>query len=89
MTKTTHVSVRIRPDLSDKIELLAGILDRPKSWVIEKALEEYIAVQEWQIRTIQEGLVEADAGKLVSHDAVKQWAQSWGQPKEKPRPRSS
>ncbi len=88
MTKTTHVSVRIRPELSDKIEILAGALDRPKSWVIEKALEEYIAVQEWQIQTIKDGLAEADAGKLVSHGDVKQWIKSWGQPKEKPRPRS-
>lgn len=88
MTKTTHVSVRIRPELSDKIEILAGVLDRPKSWVIEKALEEYIAIQDWQIQTIKEGLAEANAGKLVSHEAVKQWVDSWGQPKEKPRPRS-
>lgn len=88
MTKTTHVSVRIRPELSDKIEILAGVLDRPKSWVIEKALEEYIAIQDWQIQTIKDGLAEANAGKLVSHEAVKQWVDSWGQPKEKPRPRS-
>lgn len=35
---------------------------------------EYIKIQEWQLREIQAGLAEADAGELVSHESVmKKW----------------
>lgn len=88
MAKTTHISVRIRPDLGEKVEALAGTLDRSKSWVVEQALEEYLTTQEWQIAAIKEGVAAADRGELVPDDAVAEWIESWGGPNEKPRPRS-
>jgi len=88
MTKTAHMSVRIRPDLSEKVEALASAIDRSKSWVVERALEEYLETQAWQISEIQKGVAEADAGKLVPHDEVETWVDSWGRSREKRRPHS-
>ena len=88
MTKTAHMSVRIRPDLSQRVEALADSIDRPKSWVVEKALEEYLETQAWQVEEIKKGVAEADAGKLVPHEAVDAWVGSWGRRREKRRPRS-
>jgi RHH-type rel operon transcriptional repressor/antitoxin RelB len=36
-------NVRIPDELSDKVEEIAGELDRSKSYIVKKALEEYIS----------------------------------------------
>ena len=86
MTKTAPVSVRLNPELNTKLATIASALDRPKSWVIAQAVEEYLAVQEWHLKAIEEGIREADAGKGVPHEEVVDWVRSWGTPDEKPMP---
>jgi predicted transcriptional regulator len=86
MTKTAPVSVRLNPELNTKLTTIASALDRPKSWVIAQAVEEYLAVQEWHLKAIEEGIRAADAGELVPDEDVKAWVQSWGTPDELPMP---
>ena len=62
------------------------MLDRPKSWVIEQAVRDFVAVQQWQLAAIDEGIHAADAGRVVAHEEVVAWVQSWGQPDERPMP---
>jgi predicted transcriptional regulator len=87
MTKTAPVSIRLDTDLSDQVTSIAAALDRPKSWVIEQAVRDFVAVQEWQLAAIDEGIKEADAGKLIPHADVVAWVRSWGQPDELPMPK--
>jgi predicted transcriptional regulator len=85
--KTQPLSIRLERGLSDQVSAIAAALDRPKSWVIEQALQDYVAVQQWQLAAIDEGIRAADAGALVSHDAVEGWVQSWGQADGLPPPK--
>jgi predicted transcriptional regulator len=85
-TRTAPISVRLRPALNDRVTALAAALDRPKSWVIEQALQDYLAVQAWQLAAIDEGIRAADAGEMVAHEDVAAWVNSWGQPDELPPP---
>ena len=87
MTKTLPVSIRLEADLNDKIAHIAAALDRPKSWVIEQAVRDFVAVQEWQLSAIDEGIKEADDGKLIPHEDVVAWVRSWGSPDELPMPK--
>ena len=87
MNKATPVSVRLDPELNARIAAIATALDRPKSWVIEQAVEDFVAVQEWQLAAIDEGIRAADAGRVVAHEDVVAWVQSWGRPDELPMPR--
>jgi len=87
MSKTLPVSVRLRPELNDQVAAIASALDRPKSWVIEHALEEFVALQAWQLAAIDEGIKAADEGRVVAHDDVVAWVRSWGQPDEIPMPK--
>jgi predicted transcriptional regulator len=80
------ISVRLDSDLGDKLAALAARLDRPKSWVIEHALKEFIELHLWQVAAIEEGLRDADAGRLVSPEDVVAWIESWGRPDERPAP---
>jgi predicted transcriptional regulator len=84
--KTAPVSVRLEPALNDRLTAIASALDRSKSWVIEQALCAFVAVQQWQLAAIDEGIAAADAGRVVAYDDVVAWVRSWGQPDERPMP---
>jgi len=86
MSKTLPVSVRLKPELNDQVTAIAQAFDRPKSWVIEQAIKDFVAVQAWQMAAIDEGIQAADAGRLVAHDDVAAWVRSWGEPDELPMP---
>lgn len=87
MSKTAPVSVRLDSTLNDRVAAVAAALDRPKSWVIEQAVQDFVAVQEWQLAAIDEGIRAADAGRVVPHEEVVSWVQSWGRPDELPMPK--
>ena len=88
LVKTQPLSIRLEPDLNAQVTAIAEALDRPKSWIVEQALKDYVAVQQWQLAAIDEGIAAADAGKLVNHDDVVAWVRSWGTPDELPMPKS-
>ncbi len=86
MARTMPVSVRLDPELNDKLLAVAASFERPKSWVIEQAIKEFVELQAWQLEAIDAGIRDADAGRVVSHDAVVAWMESWGRPDELPMP---
>jgi predicted transcriptional regulator len=87
MSKTAPVSVRLDAGLNERMTAVAAALDRPKSWVIEQAVQDFVAAQEWQLAAIDEGIRAADAGRVVAHDDVEAWVRSWGRPDELPMPK--
>jgi predicted transcriptional regulator len=82
MTKTAQVSVRLNAALNDRVAAIAAVLGQPESWVIEQAVQDFVVLQEWQLTAIDEGLREADAGRVVPHESVVAWVKSWGRPDE-------
>jgi predicted transcriptional regulator len=59
-------SVRVAPALRQKLDRVATALDRPRSWVVVRALESYVEQQAWQIAETRRGLAEAAAGDFAS-----------------------
>ena len=86
MSKISPVSVRLDAELNDRLVAIAAALDRPKSWVIEQAVADFVSLQEWQLAAIEEGIRDADAGRVIAHEDVVAWVRSWGQPDELPMP---
>lgn len=82
----TTISLSLPHALDDKLSDVATALNRPKSWVIEQAVREFVALQDWQLAAIDEGLAAADAGHVVAHEDVVAWVRSWGTPDERPVP---
>lgn len=67
-------SVTIRLDDDKKLEALdqlAQSMDRSRNWVVNRALEHYIAQQAWQIEQIKEGIAQADRGEFASEEDVR------------------
>jgi len=82
VSKSAPVSVRLQPTLNDQVAAIAAALDRPKSWVIEQAVKDYVSLEEWRLAAIEEGVRAADAGRVIAHEDVAAWVHSWNQPSE-------
>jgi predicted transcriptional regulator len=65
------LSVRLSTDLKMKLDRIAVALRRPRSWLIKRALEDYVAAQAWQTQEMQIGLAAADAGDLATSGELK------------------
>jgi predicted transcriptional regulator len=87
MSKATPVSVWLQTELHDQVAMVAAALDRPKSWVIEQAVRDFVEVQQRQFAAVDEGIRAADAGRLVAHEDVVAWVASWDGPNERPMPK--
>jgi predicted transcriptional regulator len=86
MTEAPSDTIRLTPELDKQVTKIAEAINRPKSWVIEQAIKDFVAVQEWHLAAIDEGIRDADAGRVVPHEDVAAWVRSWGKPGELPTP---
>jgi predicted transcriptional regulator len=64
------VSLRLPADLVKTLDKIAETLDRPRSWVMLRALKQYIADEGREVLDVQEGIAEADRGEVVDFDEV-------------------
>jgi len=63
-------TVRLTPEKQQQLDALAQALDRSRNWLVNEAIDQYLAVQAWQLEQIQKGLEEADRGDLIPHEQV-------------------
>jgi predicted transcriptional regulator len=76
-SKTAAVSVRVPEDLANRVEALAAALDRPKSWVVEKALDSFVEHETWFVEQVRQGIAEAEAEDFADNDAVAAVRAKW------------
>lgn len=71
---TSTMTLRLDDKLKARLNKLAGVTHRSKSFLAAEAISEYLKIQEWQIKEIKKGIAEAEAGQLVDHDSIaKHW----------------
>jgi RHH-type rel operon transcriptional repressor/antitoxin RelB len=85
MTET--LSVRIDAATKKRLDALARRSKRSKSFLAAEAITAYVEAEEWQTGEVIAGIADADAGRVVSHDRVAKWLNSWGKPAEGKPPR--
>lgn len=76
MEKQT-ISFRLDSDRVAALDALADSLDRDRTYVLGEAVQSYLELQKWQLQQIEDGIAEADAGKVVDHRTVKAMAAKW------------
>ena len=64
------VSFRVEESKKDKIDMLANLKDRDRSYIINEALDTYLDLMDWQYRHIEEGVRQADAEDFAGDDEV-------------------
>ena len=68
---STHVSLRIPNDLIEAFDGLAAVLDRPRSWVMVRALRQYLDEDGAEIIEDTESLAELDRGEVVTSEDLR------------------
>jgi len=66
--KTT--SIRIDEKKLRRLDRVAAAMDRPRAWVVDQAIDRFLEYEEWFVRQVDRGIVQADRGDLVPHDDV-------------------
>ena len=74
---STTMTIRLAPDIKDRLDLLAEATSRSKSYLAAEAIREYVETNEWQIRETRAALAEADAGAFASDEEVGVLAAKW------------
>ena len=83
MATTPVVTVRLEPDLRERLDRLAKAQRRSRSYVATEAIREYVRVNEWQILETQKALGEADRGEFASPQEVRRVLKKWTSPKRR------
>ncbi len=76
MTKMM-ISARIPQELDEKLEAYAKMDKRSKSFIIEEALERFIAREHWIVEKMDKAFAEAEeSGEWTSNEAMVKWLES-------------
>lgn len=87
MLGSATMTVRLSPELDEKLAGLARERRRSKSDLASEAIAAFVDVDAWQVGRIKESLVEARSGEPgVPHEDVARWVGSWDTEQELPRP---
>jgi predicted transcriptional regulator len=66
----TAFTIRVPDEVADRLNRIAEKLDRSRSYMVAKAIEEFVSREEWQLAEIEDGLAMADRGEFASDDDV-------------------
>ena len=69
-TASIPVSLRVPADLIETLDKIAATLERSRSWVMLRALRQFVADEGQEVLDVQEGIAEADRGELVPIEDV-------------------
>jgi predicted transcriptional regulator len=59
-------------EMKQKLDRLARMTSKAQTALVLDALREYLAVNEWQIQAIEDGIDQADNGQLIPHEEIRQ-----------------
>src|SRR2546425_12775927 len=76
--QTTTMTVRVPVQVKRRLERLAKATARTASWLAADALAAYVDLHDWQVAAIEEGIADAEAGRVVDDERVEAWLASWG-----------
>lgn len=64
-------TVRLDDPMLDALDRLARRTERSRSALVTRAIEDYVALNEWQIGKIEEGIAAAERGDFSSDGEMK------------------
>jgi predicted transcriptional regulator len=73
----TTMTIRLEDEVKSRLDELAEVTQRSKSFLAAEAIREYVASNEWQLQEIGLALNEADAGDFASDKEVAALAKKW------------
>ena len=74
---STTMTIRLEPELKERLDQLAQATQRSKSYLAGEALRDFIELNEWQIQEIDSAIKEADSDDFASAKAVAKTKKKW------------
>ena len=65
-----NVTCRLPAEDVAFLDIIATNMERDRSYLIKKAVEDYIASQRWLIEQIRKSIAQADAGEFATAEKV-------------------
>ncbi len=75
---STTMTIRLEPELKQRLDHLAEVTQRSKSFLAAEALRDYVELNEWQLREIKDAIKEADDGEFASDQEIRKTLGKWG-----------
>jgi len=67
---TLPISVRLPATIIERLDKIAAIMERPRSWVILDAVRQYLADEGQEVLDIQAGIEELNRGEGIPFEDV-------------------
>ncbi len=85
---STTLTIRIDDETKERLNRLAESVARSKSYLVTRALQDYLEMNEWQVKAIKKAVIKADSpdAKFAVHEDVSAWLETWGTKNEKEPP---
>ncbi len=75
---STTMTIRLDPELKNRLDQLAEATNRSKSFLAAEAIRDFIDLNEWQVQEIKDSLKEADNGDFATDEDVANTVRKWG-----------
>jgi predicted transcriptional regulator len=63
-------TVRLDPETLERLDQLSARTDRSRSWLVTQAVQDYVALNAWQLEKIETGIAEANRGEFALDEEV-------------------
>jgi len=73
MSKSVVVTARISEELSADLDRLAGLRERSRAWLIEKAIAEFVREDLAFRLSLEEADAEIDRGEFYTQEQMEAW----------------
>ena len=70
VTSKEAITVRLDAGKRTELDALAHVMSRDRSFLVNEAIDAYLAVHRWQTAHVQKGLDQADAGAFASDEEI-------------------
>ena len=77
-------TVRLSDETAERLDQIAQKQDRSRAYMAARAIEDFVAREEWQLAEIEAGLAEAESGQFASSDEVARVIARHVQPARRP-----
>lgn len=77
---TKVVTAHLPVSLADRVDAMAERLERSRGWIVRQALSAWVDLEDERHRMTLEALEDVDAGRLVTHDMMREWAENLSSP---------
>ena len=78
MSQSTTMTIRLEPELKSRLDKLSASTHRSKSFLAAEAVREFVEINEWQIKEIENAIKEANADDFSTDQELQAVFNKWG-----------